>query len=182
MNPVSGALVFTFWLQNNSTLIGIVYWDSRKDPFCRKYWLLKNQLWTHKPSFSLYIREYWGSRRLIIASSILLRHMVHVLCPRLQWAETTKLEKLLEAKKGPYLQHSGLHEKESKGSPVTDYIDLLNPHQKWIPKQCGLHFDSWCMAKCRIKHSQILPDLCMLSTWCKVRAKYMFYFSYLQSH
>lgn len=41
MNPVSGALVFTSSLQNNSTLIGFVYWDSRKDSFCRKYCCLK---------------------------------------------------------------------------------------------------------------------------------------------
>lgn len=41
MNLVSGALVFTSSLQNNSTLTGFVYWDSRKDSFCRKHCCLK---------------------------------------------------------------------------------------------------------------------------------------------
>ena len=58
-----------------------------------------------------------------------------------------------------HLQPSGLHEKENEGSPMT-ISDLLNPHQKGLPKDSGPPLLTLLINdECWIKHSQILPDL-----------------------
>lgn len=146
----------------------------------QKVLLLTNQLWkkellsqachfTHDPKAP---GHSFSSLSLLL---FLQRHVVHVLCSRPQWAESTKLEKFLGAKNGSTLNLLKRRKKEAQWPTISD---LLDPHQKWVPRECGLPH---CWLWFRTHAGENIPKFCLVYGWCRhdVRREWKMRFIFL---